>query len=181
MRTSNKSGATAAARAAVQLMFSTGRAYVVESLRETLRDNFKSEANPDLRAIAAVTTHELVRGLLETNTALAAVGITVRITNGEVSLWAGPVQGETFRAYLDELTGGTGVPGLTQDMLEILGCIHLKQPISQAEIDRYFDSDRRHLVNRLVSLDLVSGIAGGDGRRRYITTETFRQRFPDDH
>jgi chromosome segregation and condensation protein ScpB len=33
--------------------------------------------------------------------------------------------------------------GLTSATLEVLACIAFKQPISQAEIDRFFDADKR--------------------------------------
>ena len=52
-----------------------------------------------------------------------------------------------------------------------------KQPISQAEIDRLFDVDKRGLVVKLRELKLVEEFTGPDGRLHFATTETFLQRF----
>jgi chromosome segregation and condensation protein ScpB len=59
----------------------------------------------------------------------------------------------------------------------VLACIAFEQPISQAEIDRLFDADKRGLVITLRDLRLVEEFAGADGRLRFATTEAFLQRF----
>jgi hypothetical protein len=59
----------------------------------------------------------------------------------------------------------------------VLACIAFKQPISQAEIDRLFDADKRGLVVKMRDLKLVEEFAGSDGRLRFATTEAFLQRF----
>jgi chromosome segregation and condensation protein ScpB len=59
----------------------------------------------------------------------------------------------------------------------VLACIAFRQPISQAEIDRLFDADKRGLVVKLRDLKLVEEFAGADGRLRFATTEAFLQRF----
>ena len=59
----------------------------------------------------------------------------------------------------------------------MLACIAFKQPISQAEIDRLFDADKRGLVVKMRDLKLVEEFAGSDGRLRFATTEAFLQRF----
>ena len=59
----------------------------------------------------------------------------------------------------------------------MLACIAFRQPISQAEIDRLFDADKRGLVVKLRDLKLVEEFAGTDGRLRFATTEAFLQRF----
>ena len=59
----------------------------------------------------------------------------------------------------------------------MLACIAFKQPISQAEIDRFFDTDKRGLVVKLRDLKLVEEFAGADGRLRFATAEAFLQRF----
>ena len=58
----------------------------------------------------------------------------------------------------------------------MLACIAFKQPISQAEIDRLFDVDKRGLVVKLRDLKLEE-FPGADGRLHFATTETFLQRF----
>ena len=79
--------------------------------------------------------------------------------------------------FLSESTGGSGDPVLTESLMEVLGCVHLKQPIWQAQIDRYFDCDKRAQIMRLRELGLVEAIRDDQGRHQYITTEAFRQRF----
>ena len=45
-------------------------------------------------------------------------------------------------------------------------CIAFKQPISQAEIDQLFDTDKGGPVVKLRDLKLVEEVAGADGRMR---------------
>ena len=66
---------------------------------------------------------------------------------------------------------------MTTATLEVLACIAFRQPISEAEIDRLFDADKRGLVVKLRDLKLVKEFAGADGRLRFATTEAFLQRF----
>jgi len=47
--------------------------------------------------------------------------------------------------------------------LEVLLGIASKQPISQPEIDRLFDADKRGLVVKLRDLKLLEEFAGADG------------------
>jgi chromosome segregation and condensation protein ScpB len=61
--------------------------------------------------------------------------------------------------------------------LEVLACIAFRQPISQAEIDRLFDADKRGLVVTLRDLRLVEEFPGADDSLRFATTEAFLQRF----
>ena len=53
---------------------------------------------------------------------------------------------------------------MTTASLEVLACIGFRQPISQAEIDRLFDADKRGLVVKLRDLKLVEEYARADGR-----------------
>ena len=80
-------------------------------------------------------------------------------------------------AYLSEQGTASGGLGLTPSALEVLACIAFNQPISQAEIDRLFDADKRGLVVKMRDLKLVEEFAGSDGRLRFATTEAFLQRF----
>jgi hypothetical protein len=75
--------------------------------------------------------------------------------------------------YLSEQNEANGISGLTTSTLEVLACIAFRQPISQAEIDRLFDADKRGLVVKLRDLNLVEEFAGSDGRLRFATTEAF--------
>src|SRR5258707_13706921 len=58
-----------AAKAAVQLLFSTGKSFTVDGLREKLREFFRQEVRAELRAVAAL------------NWQLALVGLQLRISN----------------------------------------------------------------------------------------------------
>ena len=61
-------------------------------------------------------------------------------------------------------------PVLTESLTEVLGCVHLNQPIWQAQIDRYFDADKRAQIMRLQEIGLVEAIRDDQGRHQYITT-----------
>jgi chromosome segregation and condensation protein ScpB len=130
-----------------------------------------------LRAVAALSNVELITALLSCNRKLALVGLQLRITNGVVSLLTTEVNNKALAHYLSEQNSGNGISGLTTSGLEVLACIAFRQPISQAEIDRLFDADKRGLVVKLRDLKLVEEFAGTDGRLRFATTEAFLQRF----
>ena len=53
-----------AAKAAVQLLFSTGKSYTVDGLREKLREFFRQEVRAELRAVAALNNVELITALI---------------------------------------------------------------------------------------------------------------------
>jgi hypothetical protein len=48
-----------AAKAVVQLLFSTGKSFTVDGLREKLREFFRQEVRAELRAVAALSNVEL--------------------------------------------------------------------------------------------------------------------------
>jgi len=166
-----------AAKAVVQLLFSTGKSFTVDGLREKLREFFREEVRAESRAIAALGNVELITALLSCNRQLALVGLQLRITNGVVSLLTTEVNNNALAHYLSEQNSGNGISGLTTSALEVLACIAFKQPISQGEIDRLFDADKRGLVATLRGLKLIEEFAGADGRLRFATTEVFLQRF----
>jgi chromosome segregation and condensation protein ScpB len=166
-----------AAKAAVQLLFSTGKSFTVDGLREKLREFFRQEVRAELRAVAALSNVELITALLSCNRQLALVGLQLRIVSGVVSLLTTEVHNKALAAYLSEQKAANGNSGLTTGTLEVLACIAFKQPISQAEIDRIFNADKRGLVVKLRDLMLVEEFAGDDGRLRFATTQVFLQRF----
>ena len=166
-----------AAKAAVQLLFSTVKSFTVDGLREKLREFFRQEVRAGLRAVAALSNAELITALLYCNRQLALVGLQLRIINGVVSLLATEVHNRALAAYLSEQTRANANSGLTTATLEVLACIAFKQPISQTEIDHLFDADKRGLVVTLRDLRLAEEFAGADGRLRFGTTEEFLQRF----
>ena len=75
-----------AAKSVVQLLFSTGKSFTVDGLREKLREFFREEVRAELRAVAALNNVELITALLSSNRQLALVGLQLRIINGVVSL-----------------------------------------------------------------------------------------------
>jgi segregation and condensation protein B len=87
------------------------------------------------------------------------------------------VENKALAAYVSEQSSASGNLQMTTASLEVLACIAFKQPISQAEIDRLFDADKRGLVVKLRDLKLVEEFAGADGRLRFATTAEFLQRF----
>ena len=166
-----------AAKAVVQLLFATGKSFTLDGLREKLRELFRQEVRPELRAVAALNNVELISALISFNCQLALVGLQLRILNGVVSLLTTRIESNALAAYLSEQSGASGTLQMTTATLEVLACIAFKQPISQAEIDRLFDADKRGLVVKLRDLKLVEEFAGADGRLRFATTQAFLQRF----
>jgi chromosome segregation and condensation protein ScpB len=166
-----------AAKAVVQLLFATGKSFTVDGLREKLREFFRQEVRAELRAVAALNNVELITALTSFNWQLALVGLQLRILNGVVSLLTTRVENKALAAYVSEQSGASGNLQMTTASLEVLACIAFRQPISQAEIDRLFDADKRGLVVKLRDLKLVEEFAGADGRLRFATTEEFLQRF----
>lgn len=171
------SPAATAAKAVVQLLFTTGKSFTVDGLREKLREFYREEAKGEVRAAAALNNVELITALLDCNRQLATAGLQLRITNGVVSLLTTQVDNGHLAEYLREQTGASGNPDLTTATLEVLACIAFKQPISQSEIDHLFAADKRSLVVKLRDLRLVEEFPGDDGRLRFATTEAFLQRF----
>ena len=94
-----------------------------------------------------------------------------------VSLLTTKVENRRLAEYLREQTGASGNPELTTPTLEVLACIAFKQPVSQAEIDQLFATDKRGLVVKLRDLRLITDFAGDDGRLRFATTGDFLSRF----
>jgi len=127
--------------------------------------------------VAALNNVELITALISFNWQLALVGLQLRILNGVVSLLTTEVHSKVLAAYVSEQSGASGNLQMTTASLEVLACIALRQPISQAEIDLLFDADKRGLVVKLRDLKLVEEFAGADGRLRFATTEAFLQRF----
>jgi chromosome segregation and condensation protein ScpB len=125
-----------AAKAVVQLLFSTGKSFTVDGLREKLREFFREEVRAEMRAVAALSNVDLLTALLSCNRQLALVGLQLRIINGVVSLLTTEVNNKALAHYLSEQNHANGISGLTTSALEVLACIAFRQPISQAEIDQ---------------------------------------------
>jgi hypothetical protein len=102
-----------AARAVVQLLFATGKSFTVDGLREKLREFFRQEARPELRAVAALNNVELITALISFNRQLGLVGLQLRILNGVVSL---------LTSRLDEAVSIVGRNGVPVDLTTRLFC-----------------------------------------------------------
>ena len=159
------------ARCALQILFSTGRKYNIESLHQKVRDLVAS------KAIDGVGEESFIEQMLALNEFLTPVGLQVKILDGAFSLWTTPVQFSGLADFLARMTGESGSLEITQGMLEVLACIAGKEPISQGEIDKIFGVDKRQHVSRLRDLHLVAHTAGEDGRLRMRTTDEFLSRF----
>jgi hypothetical protein len=96
-----------AARAVVQLLFSTGKSFTVDGLREKLREFFREEVRGEMRAVAALSNVELITALLSCNRQLASVGLQLHIINGVVSLLTTRIESKALAAYLSEQSGAT--------------------------------------------------------------------------
>lgn len=170
--------AQVAARAVIQILMATGKRYTVDGLREKLRELFRTEGNSEIRAVASMTSVELIAALLDANAGLEKFGIRLGISNGLVSLGTTLVEPMALRSYLaSQLPENAGSGELSQAAMEVLGCIALKQPISQVEIDRIFNADKRGVVGRLREAGLIEEFAGEGGRLVFATTEGFLKRF----
>ena len=168
-----------AVRAVVQILFATGKAYTIESLREKLREFFVGEGDYEKRAVASISAVELITAMLEASPQLESLGLQIRLTNGTAQLLTARILNEGLAAFIAEKASASGGVGeLSQAALEVLACIAFKQPISQGEIDQVFgDVDKRHVVSVLPGLGLVEEVAAPDGRLRFVTTGTFLTRF----
>ena len=167
-----------AARAGIQILMATGKRYTVDGLREKLRELLRMEANSEIRAVASMSSVELIAALLDANAGLEKFGIRIGISNGQVSLGTTEVEPMALRTFIASqrpLDAGSGE--LSQAAMEVLGCIALKQPIAQVEIDRIFDSDKRGVVGRLREAGLIEEFAGEGGRLMFATTPRFLKKF----
>ena len=178
-------------RAAVQILFVSGREFSIEGLREKLRELFVQEADATMRAAASVGSFELLQVLLKTTQKLEKLGLRLDMRAGGVRLTTAEVRPPALRDYFAALAEQTkteranGSDGqeeedgpLSTTGLEVLACIAFKQPLSLPEINGYFTADRRSVVHRLQHLGLVDcRKAGETGRTVWMTTGEFLRRF----
>ena len=108
--------------AVVQLLFSTGKSFTVDGLREKLREFFREEVRAEMRAVAALSNVEPITALLSCNRRLALVGLQLRIINRVVSLLTTEVN-KALAQYLSEQNHSNGISGLTTSALEVLACM----------------------------------------------------------
>lgn len=167
-----------AARAVIQILMATGKRYTVDGLREKLRELLRLEGNSEIRAVASMSSVELIAALLDANAGLEKFGIRIGISNGQVSLGTTEVEPVALRTYIASQRPLDAPSGdLSLAAMEVLGCIALKQPLTQVEIDRIFNADKRGVVGRLREAGLVEEFAGEGGRLMFATTEKFLSRF----
>ena len=137
------------------------------------------QGDSEKRAVAALSTVQLITALLEASPGLESLGLQIRLTNGSDQMFTGRIQNEMLSAFIAErIPASSGAGELTQAALEVLSSIAFKQPISQGEIDQIFgDTDKLHLVSVLRQLELVEEFAGPDGRLRFAVTARFLDQF----
>ncbi len=177
-------------RAVVQLLFVSGREFSMESLREKLRELFVQEPDATVRAAASVGGFELLQVLLKTTQKLEKLGLRLDIRAGSVRITTAEVRPPALRDYFAALAEQTSVSErasadedeeegpLSTTGLEVLACIAFKQPLSLPEINGYFSTDKRAVVQRLQHLGLVDcRKAGETGRTVWMTTAEFLRRF----
>ena len=177
-------------RAVVQLLFVSGRELSIESLRDKLRELFVQEPDASVRAAASVGSFELLQVLLKTTQKLEKLGLRLDMRAGGVRITTAQVRPPALRDYFTALAEQTkadavGLGGkqeeegpLSTTGLEVLACIAFKQPLSLAEINGYFSTDKRSVVLRLQHLGLVDcRTAGETGRTVWMTTGEFLRRF----
>jgi hypothetical protein len=93
-----------AAKAVVHLLFSTGKSFTVDGMREKLREFFREEVRAEVRAVAALNNVELITALILQPTARPR-SLQLRILNGVVSLLTTEVHNKALAAYLSEQSG----------------------------------------------------------------------------
>ncbi len=179
-------------RTVVQILFVSGREFSIESLREKLRELFVQEPDATVRSMASVGSFELLQVLLKTTQKLEKLGLRLDLRAGGVRVTTAEVRPPALRTYFTALAeqsraeraGGTGgheddeQGPLSITGLEVLACIAFKQPLSLAELNGYFSSDKRSVVLRLQHLGLVDcRVAGETGRTVWTTTGEFLRRF----
>lgn len=165
-----------AVKAVVQILFATSRSYTIDSLRAKLREFFLEEADYDKRAVASLSAVELISALLEASPALAAVGLQIRLVNGTAQLATTKVENRNLSMFLAERSERP--MAFSSLALEVLACVALKQPISQAEIDHLFGgADKRHLVFVLREAEMIEEFLDDRGRFRFATTGKFLRHF----
>ena len=178
-------------RSIVQILFVSGREFSIESLREKLRELFVQEPDATVRAAASVGSFELLHVLLKTTQKLEKLGLRLDMRVGGVRITTAEVRPPALRSYFTALaeqikterTSGSkdqeeAEGPLSTTGLEVLACIAFKQPLSLAEINGYFSTDKRSVVHRLQHLGLVDcRTAGENGHTVWMTTGDFLRRF----
>lgn len=167
-----------AVRAVVQILTVTGKSYTIETLREKLREFFLEELDHEKRAVASLTTLELVTAILEAAPTLEAVGLQLLMTNGTVRLTTSHAECRLLKSFLAEHSVPDKTGPFSEAALEVLACVAFKQPVCQAEIDMLFATvDKRHLVNGLREAKMVAEFVGEGGRLQFVTTGEFLKKF----
>lgn len=154
------------------LLFSTGESYSLDQLQAELRKIFSGDANEEYRAIASLSKMELIAAILESDEPASKIGQKIIVTNGMVSLWAVP-KSKKMIEHLQQKTGETGNPAISETMLETLACIAYRQPISQSKINKTFDVDRRSVIARLIEQEWIDRIPGTDGESLFVVSQKF--------
>ena len=121
----------------MQLLFSTGKTFTADGLREKLREFFR-EVRAKMRAVATLSHVELISALLSCDHQLALSAFS---SASSMEWFRSSLQKFTTKPCpsLSEQTGANESSHLRAAELEVLACVAFKQPLSQGDIDRLFD------------------------------------------
>ncbi len=165
-----------AVKAVVQILFATSRSYTIDTLKEKLREFYLDEADYEKRAVASLSTVELMTALLEASPTLSAVGLQIKLSNGVAQLATTKVDCRKLSEFL--LERSQRVTTISDPALEVLACVAIKGPIDQDRIDALFGGrDKRHLVFVLREMGMVEEFGGENGRLQFMTTGKFLRHF----
>ncbi len=165
-----------AVKAVVQLLFATRRSYTIDTLKEKLREFYLEEADYEKRAVASLSTVELMTALLEASPTLSAVGLQLKLANGIVQMATTKADCRKLSEFL--LERAQRVTTISEPALEVLSCVALKGPIDQDGIDALFGGrDKRHLVFVLREMEMIEEFVGEKGRLQFSTTGKFLRHF----
>ena len=162
----------------MQLLFATGKSFTVDGLREKLREFFRQEVRPELRAVAALNNVEVITALISFNRQLGLVGLQLRILNGVVSLLTSRVENKALATYVSEQSGASANLQLTTGALEVLACIAFRQPISGPEYLAASVTFRRAHYRELRSQEIVKRVRRNPsahmGKRDLVKVQRFQ-------
>ncbi|MBS0660774.1 MAG: SMC-Scp complex subunit ScpB [Verrucomicrobia bacterium] len=162
--------------AITQLLFSRGDGLSLERIGKLLRAGFRNSVDPLERAVASLSTEERVTAIIETNRSLQRVGLRLQLMNGFCRLETLPVRPEAFAAVFANHTVDYA-DMVSPAGLEVLAAVAFRQPIDYAQLEAWFDGDKRGQLDRLLSLGLIEKFRQPGGKLVFGTTLEFMRHF----
>lgn len=162
--------------AITQLLFSRADGLSLERIGDLLRVGFRHCVDPLERAVASLSADERVTAILETNRSLQKVGLRLQLVNGFCRLETLPVRPEAFAALFAEHCVDYA-DMVSPAGLEVLAAVAFRQPVDYAQLEAWFDGDKRGQLERLLSLKLIEKFKLPGGRLVFGTTAEFMRHF----